>query len=90
MALKQKSLDHYERTAITEAKSKIINKLFDAFIGAIWEIGPRDLNQMDDEAFSKIINFIKDDKGLEFVLENFLLEYSSSLKRQIAEGTPPF
>jgi len=90
MKLKEKSLDHYERTAITEAKEKIANKLFDSLLGAIWEIGPRDLNQMDDEAFSKIINFIKDDKGLEAVFENFLLEYSSSLKRQVAEGAPPF
>lgn len=90
MALKQKSLDHYEKTAITEAKAKIINSLFDALLSAIWENGPRDLNQMDDESFAKIIAFSKDSKDLEKTFENFLFEYSSSLKRQVAEGAPPF
>lgn len=90
MALKQKSLDHYEKTAITEAKAKIINSLFDALLGAIWENGPRDLNQMDDESFAKIIAFSKDSKDLEKTFENFLFEYSSSLRRQVAEGAPPF
>jgi len=90
MKLKQKELDRYERTAIDEAKAKTINLLFDSLLGAIWDNGPRNLEQMDDAAFAKILDAATMGKDLGRALEQFLTEYSASLKKQVAEGAPPF
>lgn len=85
-----KKLDRYEEVAIAEAGGKIIDTLFEAMLGAIWEKGVRDLNALDEKAYAAVAEKVRDGDSYHKALESFLNEYGASVRRQFDNNDPPF
>jgi hypothetical protein len=85
-----KKLDRYEETAIADAGGKVLDALFEAFLGRVLDHGIRDLNALDEKAFAAIAEKVRDGDDYHKALATFLGEYGASIKRQFDNNDPPF
>lgn len=88
--MKPKDLDRYEETAVSTAKQKSVDPLFEAMLGSLWKSGVRSLDDMNAEAFAKSVKAALDGPELQRALIGFLQEYSASIKKQLTDGAAPF
>lgn len=85
-----RNLDPIERKAIEEGGAAAFDKFAEAILGALWDVGIRDLAACDGPAMDKIAAHAKEDKAFHAALTQFLLAYGESVKAQLGADAAPF
>ena len=90
LIMSDKSLDVYEKTAIGEAGRAIVEMLGEAFMGALWQKGVRNLDDLTPEKFAAVAEAAHQTPEFNRAMVAFLTGFGASIRKQIARGDAPF
>ena len=84
----QRQLDGYERKAIEAAAASIADATVEAVLGAIYDTGVRNLDDLDGTKFKMIVTALGADNGFRAVMGVFLVKYGEAVREEIKTGVP--
>jgi|688.fasta_scaffold29370_5 hypothetical protein len=78
--MKRSDLTNAERRAIEKGKGETVGGFLDAFMGAMWDEGVRNLTELDKDKFGSVLERLNKEEKLQLLLEDFLLEYAKFMR----------